>query len=115
MKSKKFEIKVNYISYDQELDILELHSNSPIDHSKNVGGLVIIHFDKKDKVVGLEFMGLAKVQGIPKKNLMNINSAFINLVVYPQEKSLFITANILSVIDHKQIPGLITAPPLIIN
>jgi len=96
-------IKVKTIIYDTNLDILELYSGSKTHHCVKMGDLLILHCNEKNKIVGLEFLDISTVYNLNKTVLNNLKSAKIIVNTIPEQKKIFITAKLLSVVEKKEI------------
>lgn len=106
-------IKVSFFAYDSNLDILEIRTEGKTHHSINIDDFIIIDLSEKNKVVGLEFMNISKLYNIPKIFFKNFKSSKILVHSIPQEKRIFITVNLISVINHKEnITRYLTTPPI---
>ena len=106
-------IKVNSIVYDENLDILELDNGLKTSYCIEIGDLLVVHCDNKNKIVGLELLGISQINQIEKDVLNNIKSAQIILNTIPQEKKTVITVKLLSVIEKNQTTtNIVTTQPI---
>ena len=114
----KYITKIDSIIYDENLDILELYTSNKTHHCIEVSNLFIIHCNDKNKVVGLELLGISNIFHIDKILLTNLKSAKLVINAIPEEKKVFITAKIISLVENKQIStNLLVTPeaPLLCN
>ena len=111
-------IRVKTIIYDSNLDILELYAGSKTHHCKTIGDLLIVHCNEKNKIVGLEFLDISRVYNIDKSILNKLKSAKIIINKIPEQKKMFITAKLFSLLENKELTLLTDSSveaPLITN
>lgn len=65
-------MQAEYISYDENVDHLTIFKTHEPFHSTLDTGLVLLSFNEKKEIVGLEFMGAQKNFKIPRDALMNL-------------------------------------------
>ena len=114
MVEKRGFVKVDSIIYDEDLDILELYTNEDTHHCLEIDDLIIVHCDKKNKIIGLEIMGISNIYNIPKKILNNLKSAKFIVKSIPNEEKIFITTELKSIINgnNQMSTNLLATPPL---
>ena len=111
-KELQSRIKIKTIVYDSNLDILELYTGATTQHCININDLFIIHYNEKNKIVGIEILGISKIYGINKKALNSIKSAKIIMNTIPEENKVFIRAELVYPIKNEEIiTNLIASPP----
>jgi len=104
-------LKAKTIVYDENLDILELDNGLKTSYCVKFGDLAIVHYDSKNKLIGVELFGVSQLHQIDRALLTNIKSAQMIINIIPREKRMFITVKLVSVIENKQVTASVIATP----
>ncbi len=111
MTKSTHKLNVASIYYDDQLDILELHTAGKVHHSLPINDAAVLHFNGKNKLVGLELTGLAHIQEIPKEHLAHIASAHITIRAI-LKKTLYIGAILMSRVNNQDVPTVLSLPAI---
>ncbi len=86
--------KLEYLSYDENVDHLTIYkANADIDTNID-GGLVILSLNKLKDIVGIEFMGAHKNFNIPTQTLEHLKSCKVTLKYIAQNQIIIINVQL---------------------
>ncbi len=94
--------KIEYLSYDENIDHLTIYKSDEKIISNIDTGLVILSFNRKKEIVGMEFMGANKNFKIPLDVLKNLKDCNVEIRYNPNRK--FIIISVVLKYQEKQTP-----------
>ena len=82
--------KIDYLNYDENVDHLTIYkAKEKIINSTNLGN-VILSFNKKKEIVGIEFMGVHEDYEVPLDVLNHLKGCKLKIIYNPDRKYLSI-------------------------